>query len=85
LLDEPFTGLDEAARQTLRARLDGVRTGGAIVLLTTHDTAAVTGLTDASVSLDEGKLVARPPDGLRPENGEAPARQGANCEHTGGM
>jgi heme exporter protein A len=58
LLDEPFTGLDEAARNTLRARLDGVRAGGAIVLLTTHDTAAVTGLTDVSVSLVEGRLAA---------------------------
>jgi ABC-type sulfate/molybdate transport systems ATPase subunit len=58
LLDEPFTGLDEAARNTLRARLDGARAGGAIVLLTTHDTAAVTGLTDVSVSLVEGRLAA---------------------------
>ena len=58
LLDEPFTGLDEAARTALRARLDAVRAAGAIVLLTTHDTAAVTGLTDASVSLVEGRLAA---------------------------
>jgi heme exporter protein A len=58
LLDEPFTGLDEAARNALRARLDSVRRSGAIVLLTTHDTAAVAGLTDASVSLVDGRLVA---------------------------
>ena len=85
LLDEPFTGLDEAARTTLRARLDGVRAAGAIVLLTTHDTAAVTGLTDASVSLVEGRRVVRPPDGLRTETGDAPALQGATSEHTRGM
>jgi heme exporter protein A len=58
LLDEPFTGLDEAARGALRARLEAVRASGAIVLLTTHDTAAVAGLADASVSLADGRLAA---------------------------
>jgi heme ABC exporter ATP-binding subunit CcmA len=56
LLDEPFTGLDEAAREALRARLGGARAAGAIVLLTTHDTAAIESLTDAAVSLVEGQL-----------------------------
>ena len=58
LLDEPFTGLDEAARNALRARLDAVRASGAIILLTTHDTAAVAGLTDAAVSLVDGRVAA---------------------------
>jgi heme ABC exporter ATP-binding subunit CcmA len=56
LLDEPFTGLDDAAREALRARLRGVRASGAIVLLTTHDTAAIESLTDAAVSLVDGRL-----------------------------
>jgi heme exporter protein A len=56
LLDEPFTGLDEAARVALRERLGSVREAGAIVLLTTHDRAAVEGLTDAAVTLIEGRL-----------------------------
>ena len=58
LLDEPFTGLDEASRGALRARLETVRASGAIVILTTHDTAAIAGLPDASVSLVEGRLAA---------------------------
>jgi heme exporter protein A len=58
LLDEPFTGLDEASRGALRARLETVRAAGAIVILTTHDTAAIAGLPDASVSLVEGRLAA---------------------------
>ena len=58
LLDEPFTGLDAAARESLRVRLGAVRASGAIVLLTTHDTAAVAGLTDASVSLVDGRVAA---------------------------
>ena len=60
LLDEPFTGLDEAAREALRARLRAARDEGAIVLLTTHDTAAIAGLTDEAVSLVDGRLVDRP-------------------------
>jgi len=56
LLDEPFTGLDEAAREALRARLRAARSTGAIVLLTTHDRAAIEGLTDAAVSLVDGRL-----------------------------
>ena len=58
LLDEPFTGLDEAAREALRARLRSARDAGAIVLLTTHDLAAIANLTDASVSLVDGRLAA---------------------------
>ena len=55
LLDEPFTGLDEAARDALRTRLRGARAAGAIVVLTTHDTAAIDGLSDATVSLVDGR------------------------------
>jgi heme exporter protein A len=58
LLDEPFTGLDEAARDALRQRLRTARAAGTIVLLTTHDIAAIAGLTDASVTLVDGRLAA---------------------------
>lgn len=58
LLDEPFTGLDEAARNALRDRLRVAREAGAIIILTTHDTAAIEGLTDASVLLVDGRLAA---------------------------
>jgi heme ABC exporter ATP-binding subunit CcmA len=58
LLDEPFTGLDESARQALRERLRSARDAGAIVLLTTHDTVAIEGLTDAAVTLVDGRLAA---------------------------
>jgi heme ABC exporter ATP-binding subunit CcmA len=60
LLDEPFTGLDEAARAALRARLRAARDAGAIVILTTHDTAAIEGLTDTAVSLVDGRLAGQP-------------------------
>jgi heme ABC exporter ATP-binding subunit CcmA len=58
LLDEPFTGLDDAARTALRERLGSARDAGAIVLLTTHDRAAVDGLTDAALTLIDGRLAA---------------------------
>ena len=56
LLDEPFTGLDDTARTALRGRLRAARDVGAIVILTTHDTAAIEGLTDAAVALVDGRL-----------------------------
>jgi heme exporter protein A len=58
LLDEPFTGLDEASRDGLRGRLRAARAAGAIVLLTTHDIAAIENLTDASITLVDGRLAA---------------------------
>ena len=58
LLDEPFTGLDDAARDALRTRLQAAREAGAITLLTTHDKAAVEGLTDSAITLIDGRLAA---------------------------
>ena len=58
LLDEPFTGLDEIAREALRVRLRAVREAGAIVVLTTHDLAAIERLMDATVSLVDGRRAA---------------------------
>jgi heme exporter protein A len=58
LLDEPFTGLDEASREALRERLRSARAAGAIVILTTHDIAAIANLTDAAVTLVDGRLAA---------------------------
>jgi heme exporter protein A len=58
LLDEPFTGLDEASREALRERLRTAREAGTIIILTTHDIAAIENLTDASVTLVDGRLAA---------------------------
>jgi ABC-type multidrug transport system ATPase subunit len=56
LLDEPFTGLDDAATAALRSRLAGLRDSGRIVLLTTHDLENVEGLIDRAVLLQNGRL-----------------------------
>jgi ABC-type Mn2+/Zn2+ transport system ATPase subunit len=37
LLDEPFTGVDASARETLLGLLDGLRSRGITVLVSTHD------------------------------------------------
>ena len=58
LLDEPFTGLDEASREALRERLRTARAAGTIIILTTHDIAAIANLTDTSVTLVDGRLAA---------------------------
>jgi len=57
LLDEPFTGLDDAATHALRRRLAGLREAGCIVLVTTHDLETIDGLIDRAVMLQQGKLV----------------------------
>jgi ABC-type multidrug transport system ATPase subunit len=57
LLDEPFTGLDDAATAALRRRLEGLRTAGRIVLVTTHDLETIEGIVDRAVMLQNGRLV----------------------------
>jgi heme ABC exporter ATP-binding subunit CcmA len=56
LLDEPFTGLDDAATTALRARLAGLRDLGCLVLLTTHDLETIEASVDRAVMLRGGRL-----------------------------
>ena len=57
LLDEPFTGLDDASAGALVERLQGLRTAGAIVIVATHDLDLAEGLLDNAVFLREGRVV----------------------------
>jgi heme exporter protein A len=56
LLDEPFTGLDDAATAALAHRLDAVRSSGAIVLVTTHDLETIEPMIDRALILQNGRL-----------------------------
>jgi heme exporter protein A len=58
LLDEPFTGLDDASGQALVARLNGLKAGGHIVLVATHDLDLAEGLLDRAAVLRDGRLLA---------------------------
>lgn len=68
LLDEPFTGLDDAATRGLRERLGTLRERRCIVLVTTHDLEAIDGLVDGAVLLRGGRLLDVP-------NNETPLRE----------
>jgi len=68
LLDEPFTGLDDASAAGLVERLRELRGRGAIVVLATHDLEVIEGLIDRAVMLRDGRLVAI-------ADGPAPLRQ----------
>ena len=57
LLDEPFTGLDDASAAALVARLRGLRESGAIVVLATHDLDLAEGLLDHALFLRDGRMV----------------------------
>jgi ABC-type multidrug transport system ATPase subunit len=67
LLDEPFTGLDDASAAALVARLRALREAGAIVILATHDLDLAEGLLDEAVFLRDGRMVdvRSRPDALR--------------------
>ncbi len=56
LLDEPFTGLDDASTAALRARLIDLREAGCIVLVATHDLETIDGVADRAVLLRAGRL-----------------------------
>jgi ABC-type multidrug transport system ATPase subunit len=57
LLDEPFTGLDDASGQALVARLAGLKAGGHIVVVATHDLDLADGLLDRAAVLRDGRLL----------------------------
>jgi ABC-type multidrug transport system ATPase subunit len=67
LLDEPFTGLDDASTIALIARLRELRSNGCIMLVATHDLDVGEAVFDRAVILHEGRLIASEPDvrGLR--------------------
>jgi ABC-type multidrug transport system ATPase subunit len=79
LLDEPFTGLDDASAAALLRRLETLRGRGAIVVLATHDLDLADGLLDQAVFLRSGRVadtVVRP-DALRSRYRAVMARPGA--------
>ena len=55
LLDEPFTGLDDAASVVLRERLLEAKHSGAIVVITTHDLESIEALVDTAFVLTAGR------------------------------
>jgi ABC-type multidrug transport system ATPase subunit len=57
LLDEPFTGLDDASAAALIARLKSLRDAGAIVVIATHDLDLAEGLLDQALFLRDGRVV----------------------------
>jgi heme exporter protein A len=67
LLDEPFTGLDDASTMALIARLRELRAAGCIILVATHDLDVGEAVLDRAVILHDGRLIASEPDvrGLR--------------------
>jgi ABC-type multidrug transport system ATPase subunit len=56
LLDEPFTGLDDASAAKLVDRLKRLRTSGAIIVTATHDLDIAEGLLDRAVFLRDGRV-----------------------------
>ncbi len=58
LLDEPFTGLDDASAAALVGRLKELRADGRIVVVATHDLDVAEGLLDRAAVLREGRLLA---------------------------
>lgn len=61
LLDEPFTGLDQASAAALVARLRGLRDEGCLVLVATHDLDVVDGLLTRVLYLRGGRVVGDEP------------------------
>ena len=57
LLDEPFTGLDQASAGALVARLREEQARGVLILLATHDLDVVDGLLTRELFLRNGRLM----------------------------
>jgi energy-coupling factor transport system ATP-binding protein len=61
LLDEPFVGLDPAARRSLSDVLAGLARGGVTLVLATHDVDLAWALCGERLLLDDGRLAAAGP------------------------
>ena len=59
LLDEPFTGLDTAARDTLASSILRFRGEGRTIVLVTHDLAQALALSDEFIFLSQGRVALR--------------------------
>jgi len=57
LLDEPFTGLDQASTAALVARLQERQKAGCLIVLATHDLDVAEGLLSRAIFLKEGRMV----------------------------
>lgn len=57
LLDEPFTGLDQASAGDLVKRLTGLQASGCLIILATHDLEVAEGLLTRALLLRNGRLV----------------------------
>jgi len=61
VLDEPFAGLDWAARRSLLAHLDDLHADGTAVVLVTHDVRDVAARADRIVGLQDGQIAVEGP------------------------
>ena len=57
LLDEPFTGLDTAARDMLASHISGFRSEGRTIVLVTHDLTQALTLADEFILLSRGRVI----------------------------
>ncbi len=57
LLDEPFTGLDQASTAALVARLRERQQAGCLIVLATHDLDVAEGLLTRAIYLKDGRMV----------------------------
>ncbi|HEX6162879.1 MAG TPA: heme ABC exporter ATP-binding protein CcmA [Vicinamibacterales bacterium] len=57
LLDEPFTGLDQASTAALVARLKDRQQAGCVIVLATHDLDVVEGVLSRAIYLKDGRIV----------------------------
>ena len=57
LLDEPFTGLDQASTAALVARLRERQRAGCLIILATHDLDVAEGLLSRAIYLRDGRIV----------------------------
>lgn len=66
VLDEPFTGLDRAARRSVLDRLRELRRDGTSVIVVTHDLRDVLDMADRLIVLADGRVVRDgPPETVR--------------------